>query len=108
MGLVFSSGNSGGIVSSQAYRDADAPRFIPGHATALAFIAMNFVTSAFMVWALNRENKRRDEKYGPPPGRDEVHDFEDPALLRKWGLDHLTRDELVELGDDHPAFRYVI
>jgi hypothetical protein len=26
MGLVFSSGNSGGIVSSQAYRNKDAPR----------------------------------------------------------------------------------
>jgi hypothetical protein len=26
MGLVFSAGNSGGIVSSQAYRNKDAPR----------------------------------------------------------------------------------
>ena len=28
MGLVFSSGNSGGIVASQAYRNKDAPRYV--------------------------------------------------------------------------------
>lgn len=108
MGLVFSAGNSGGIVSSQVYRDVDAPKFIPGHATALGFLAMHFITTAIIIWMCQRENKRRDTVYGPPPGRDEVHDFEDPELLRKWGLEHLTREELVELGDDHPAFRYVL
>lgn len=106
--MVFSAGNSGGIVASQAYRDADAPRFIPGHATALAFLVMHFATSALLIWMLGRENRRRDETYGPPPSIHEVEDFEDPANLRKWGLEGMSREELVELGDDHPAFRYVL
>ena len=61
MGLVFSAGNSGGIVSSEAYQNKDAPRlvsqkpsllllltrtrFTPGHAAALAFCALNCITA---------------------------------------------------------------
>jgi hypothetical protein len=108
MGMVFSAGNAGGIVSSQAYRDADSPRFIPGHATALGFLAMHFITSAILWFMFARENKRRDEKYGPPPGQNEVHDFEDPANLRRWGLEGLSRGDLINLGDQHPAYRYVL
>lgn len=108
MGMVFSAGNSGGIVASQAYRDTDAPRFIPGHGTALGFLAMHFATSAILWWMLARENKRRDMKYGPPPAKDEVHDFTDPAYIQKWGLEGMSREEVIELGDLHPAYRYVL
>ncbi|KAL0243529.1 hypothetical protein I308_105495 [Cryptococcus tetragattii IND107] len=106
MGLVFSAGNSGGIVSSQAYRNKDAPRFLPGHATAMAFCLLN-CSMAFLLYVMNkRENRRRDEKYGPAPLPDEVQEFEDPEYQRKWGLEGMTRAEIIELGDDHPAFRY--
>lgn len=104
LGLVFSCGNSGGIVSSQAYRNQDAPRFIPGHATALAFAAMCFVLSGILHIMLSRENKRRDAQYGPPP--DDAHEWDDPETLRRWGLENLTPEEVIALGDDHPAFRF--
>lgn len=106
MGLVFSAGNSGGIVSSQAYRNKDAPRFQPGHATAMAFCLLNG-SMALLLYIMNkRENRRRDEKYGPAPLPDEVQEYDDPAYQQKWGLEGMTRAEVVELGDDHPAFRY--
>ncbi|OCF37720.1 hypothetical protein I317_04076 [Kwoniella heveanensis CBS 569] len=108
MGLVFSAGNSGGIVSSQAYRDKDKPRFLPGHGTALAFCLLNCTMATIMYFGVRRENKRRDEMYGPPPRPDEVQEFEDPEYQRKWGLQGMTRAEIVELGDDHPAFRYIL
>ncbi|EIW68677.1 hypothetical protein TREMEDRAFT_44495 [Tremella mesenterica DSM 1558] len=106
MGLVFSAGNSGGIVSSEAYRNKDAPRFIPGHATAIAFAALCFSAALLLHITLSRENKRRDRVYGPPPQADEVYEWDDPATQRKWGLEGKTHAEIVALGDDHPAFRY--
>jgi len=107
MGMVFSAGNSGGIVSSQAYRNKDSPGFKVGHGTALAFAAMNGITAAIMYIALNRENKRRDQVYGPAPADDEVHDFESEEYRRKWGLEGMTRDQIIDLGDKHPAYRYI-
>lgn len=108
MGLVFSSGNSGGIVSSQAYRNKDAPEFRPGHGTALAFGAMCGIMALIFYLALKRENARRDRVYGPPPGPEEVQMIESEEYKRKWGLEGMTRDEIVELGDDHPAYRYIL
>ncbi|KAK8846631.1 hypothetical protein IAR55_005718 [Kwoniella newhampshirensis] len=108
MGMVFSCGNSGGIVSSQAYRNKDAPRFLPGHGTALAFCLLNFSMAIILYFANKKENRRRDEMYGPAPHPDEVQEFEDLEYKRRWGLDGMTRSEIVELGDDHPAFRYYL
>ena len=64
------------------------------------------ILSGLLHVLLTRENKRRDAKYGPPPHPDEVHEWEDPATQKKWGLDGMTKEEIVALGDDHPAFRY--
>nr|XP_018265893.1 uncharacterized protein I303_02269 [Kwoniella dejecticola CBS 10117]OBR88051.1 hypothetical protein I303_02269 [Kwoniella dejecticola CBS 10117] len=108
MGLVFSAGNSGGIVSSQAYRNKDAPRFLPGHGTALAFCLLNFTMATILYIGVKRENARRDAQYGPAPRPDEVQEFDDPEYLHKWGLQGMSRKEIVELGDDHPAYRYML
>jgi hypothetical protein len=108
MGLVFSAGNAGGIVSSQAYRNQDSPTFRPGHGTALGFSMLNFSMAGLLWWMNKRENKRRDAKYGPAPTADEKVDYNDPDNLKRWGLEGMTHDEIVELGDDHPAFRYVL
>ncbi|KAL7421740.1 hypothetical protein Q5752_003511 [Cryptotrichosporon argae] len=108
MGIVFSAGNTGGITSSQAYRTTDSPRYIPGHATALAFSCLCLICSALLWFLLARENRRREAKYGPPPGPDETHEYDSPEYLAKWGLEGMTRDEIVALGDDHPAFRFIL
>lgn len=106
--MVFSSGNAGGIVASLVYRGADAPRFFPGHGTAVGFCFANFSMAALLWWRLGKENKRRQDTYGSPPHEDEVHDTESPEYLRRWGLEGKSQKEILELGDDHPAFRYVL
>ncbi|WRT65141.1 uncharacterized protein IL334_002083 [Kwoniella shivajii] len=108
MGMVFSAGNSGGIVSSQAYRNKDAPRFLPGHGTALAFCLLNFTMAVILYLGVKKENQRRNDKFGPAPRPDEVQEYEDPEYQVRWGLQGMSRKEVVELGDDHPAFRYIL
>lgn len=110
MGLVFSAGNAGGIISSFAYRPADAPpkgHYVPGHATALSLISLTGVVSALLIFLLNRENKKRQAAFGSVQ-EDEHHDFEDEEYRRRWGLEGKTKQEIIDLGDEHPAFRFIL
>lgn len=106
MGLVFSCGNSGGIIASLVYRDQDKPRYLPGHATALAFVAMNGITSVIIYFGLKAANRKREREYGPVV-EGEKHNIDDPEYLARWGLTGMDRNEILNLGDDHPAFRYI-
>lgn len=111
LGMVFSTGNSGGIWASLAYRNQDAKKSPPyqvGHGTALAFAAMNGIMSVIIWFGLRRENRRRQEQYGPPPDKNEMHNVDDPEYRKRWGLENLTREEIFELGDRHPAFRFIL
>ena len=65
------------------------------------------VTALIFFIALRRENARRDKLYGPPPGEN-VEQYEMAEYQQKWGLEGMTRDQIIELGDDHPAFRYIL
>lgn len=110
MGLVFSAGNAGGIISSFAYRPADAPphgHYVPGHAVALSLISLAGIVSGILIFFLNRENKRREAKFGFVK-ENEVHDLEDDEYKRRWGLEGMSRQDIIDLGDKHPAFRYVL
>jgi len=110
MGVFFSIGNSAGIISSWSYPTKEAPRYIKGHAVAIGFTCLAIILATFLIIYNITENKRRDELYGVPAadGSDcsPAH-AGDPALLEKWGLKNKTRDEVIELGDKHPAFRYI-
>ncbi|WOO84993.1 putative transporterc [Vanrija pseudolonga] len=114
MGMVFSAGNSGGIWAALAYRSKDAKPtngqvpYLPGHATAMAFAAANVITSVILWFFMRRENQRREREYGPAPGPDEQHNIDDPAYRAKWGLEGMSRDDILNLGDDHPAFRFIL
>jgi hypothetical protein len=109
MGMVFSSGNSGGIVASQVYRAEHAPRYYPGHGTAVGFCLANFVTAALLWWFLARENKRRDIAYGKPSEVEEQNvDIDSREYIEKWGLEGKSRTEIIELGENHPGYRYVL
>jgi hypothetical protein len=109
MGMVFSSGNSGGIVASQVYRAEHAPRYFPGHGTAVGFCLANFVTAALLWWFLARENKRRDIAYGKPSEVEEQNvDIDSREYIEKWGLEGKSRTEIIELGENHPGYRYVL
>lgn len=59
-------GNLGGAVSGFVFRKTDGPRYISGHATLLACVAMSCILSIFMTIYLRRENARRDLAYKAP------------------------------------------
>ena len=108
MGMVFSSGNSGGIVASQVYRAENSPRYYPGHGTAVGFCLANFTMAALLWWYLSRENKRRDQAYGHIAGEDGNDDIDSQEYIQKWGLEGKSRTEIIELAENHPGYRYVL
>lgn len=57
---------------------------------------------------LRRENKRRDALYGPPPAEHETEGYESEEHKQRWGLEGMSREQIVELGDKHPAYRYIV
>jgi len=111
MGIFFSFGNSAGIISSNVYPLSDAPRYFLGHGIAIAFSGLAIVLCAFITMYNLRENARRDRVYGiPNPDGSDCSPLQagNPELLKKWGLEGKTRQEIIEMGDLHPAFRYII
>lgn len=49
MGMIFSLGNSGGIVASQIYRTNMAPRYLPAHGITLGFCAVSQIGTTMIV-----------------------------------------------------------
>ncbi|SGY43431.1 BQ5605_C001g00023 [Microbotryum silenes-dioicae] len=111
MGLFFSVGNSGGIVSSMVYFKQDAPRFIRGQSVGLGFTLMALVLSLGLTLHLGSENRAKDAKYGPVQEGDE--EFEQLPLelqrarTKAWRLEGVAPQQLSDLAENHPAFRYV-
>ncbi|KAJ8294910.1 putative transporter [Rhodotorula toruloides] len=113
MGVMFAVGNSGGIVSSLVYRTQDKPRYILGHAVGLGFAGMCVLLSIFMMVYFQRENARRDAKYGKVPdfvlganGEELTSVADDPEIRRRFGLDNMTDEQIEGLGDKNPLFRF--
>ncbi|PGG99779.1 hypothetical protein GX51_06151 [Blastomyces parvus] len=88
-GIAFqiSFGNIGGLVASNLFVPNSAPLFKAGYGSALALIFVCALLSTVFMLGLQRENKRRD------------------SGCRDYRFD-LCQDELENLGDDHPDFRY--
>ncbi|KAJ5644468.1 hypothetical protein N7507_010479 [Penicillium longicatenatum] len=84
-------GNLNGIVSSNIYREADAPRFYPGHGTVLAYLVVFLFGGSIVQYILlRRENakRRRGE--------------------RDHWIEGLSRSEIELLGDKRPDFMYTL
>ncbi len=101
--------------------------------------------SIVLYFGLRAENARRDRIYGPVSDSSSstqdgekfrfTEDVESEEYLKKWGLEGMTREEIIELGDDvsvgvgvgggqgsgkeegltlnaisfqHPAFRFIL
>ncbi|KAM0752161.1 putative MFS nicotinic acid transporter Tna1 [Meredithblackwellia eburnea MCA 4105] len=108
MGILFTVGNSGGIVSSLVYITHDSPRYFRGHGCGLGFAFMAVALSTLMTITNSRENARRDALYGTTPSNalDSMSEADKGAQLKIWGLDGMTEEEITALGDRHPGFRY--
>lgn len=79
--LQISIGNLGAVIGTQIYRTQMAPRYVPGHAVALAYLAANVAVAGITWWYLARENRKRealeasqpaDVKVGPIMSDDDV------------------------------------
>ncbi|EEP81007.1 conserved hypothetical protein [Uncinocarpus reesii 1704] len=80
-------GNSGGLVASNVFINSEKPYYSTGHGTSLGLVWICALScTAFFLWC-RRENKIRDAG-----GRDHRYS--------------LPEDELTNLGDDHPSFRF--
>lgn len=126
MGFIFSLGNSGkliacfflselsdsvllgGIIASEVYRSQDSPRYIPGQSVTFGFSCVCFITSIIMYFGLRRENRRREKLYGPPPGPGELSEWDSEEGEKRWGLEGMAKEEIADLGDDHPAHRFIL
>jgi len=111
MGIFFTLGNSAGIISSWVYPSTQAPRFFTGHGVAIGFAFMAIICAAILMFANARENARRDRLYGPlaADGNDNNPLRQNnPELIKRWGLEGMSRDEILDLGDNHPGYRYIL
>ncbi|KAK1248636.1 hypothetical protein MKX08_006856 [Trichoderma sp. CBMAI-0020] len=89
-GLQLTFGNASGIMSAFIYPALDGPRFIRGHAVSLSMVGVGICIYGFLWYSLWKANKRRDA--GELPREHEG----------------LLEEELKELGDDSPHYRYTI
>jgi MFS family permease len=111
--LVVSAANCGGIIGSQIYRSEDKPRYILGHAINLGFCVMAFITCSIAIIAFRLENRRRDRLYGPLVNNNSKTIVDLSGLgteedRRKWGYEHMSEEEIRDLGDKHAAWRYIL
>lgn len=60
--IIVSLGNAGGVISSFIYPSTDKPRYIKGHAICFAYCLIVVVSSTFMIFYLNRQNKKKEER----------------------------------------------
>ncbi|PHH71425.1 hypothetical protein CDD83_5204 [Cordyceps sp. RAO-2017] len=88
-GLQLTVGNVAGILSGFIYPKEDAPRYVRGHAITLAMVAMGTAIYGLMWLWFRRENRRRERE----PLAEEHR--------------RMKEDELEELGDDSPRYRYM-
>ncbi|CAO3587258.1 unnamed protein product [Absidia cylindrospora] len=72
-----------GLTATQIYRDSDGPTYRIGHAICLTFSFLAIFMTLFLRYLLARENKRRDELYGPVEMKETaVTDGEDDGSTR--------------------------
>lgn len=80
-------GNLGGIVASNIFLKREAPEYTTGFGTALGFLAMTIVMATIFYVGLIWENKKRDRG-------ERDYRYEE------------GEEELNNMGDDHPRFRF--
>lgn len=94
MALLISVGNMGGIMGSNIYLAREAPVYHTGFGVSLAMCVAAIIMTLVLRWAYNKENKKRD------------------ALVAEHGEDAIraryTEQEMLDLGDRSPFFRYTL
>ncbi|KAH8195450.1 hypothetical protein TruAng_010375 [Truncatella angustata] len=81
-------GNSSGIMTPFIYLTAEGPRYIRGNAVSLSMVGMATCIYGFMLFWFRKQNAKRDAGHTDP-----IHEG-------------LSEEELTELGDESPHYRY--
>lgn len=81
-------GNLAGVYASNWYRTQDAPKYLLGHGMEIMVICFGLIAVNVLRWRYKSINKAREQQ----------HD----------AGSNLTEEELAELGDRAPTFRYQI
>ncbi|KAJ6089035.1 hypothetical protein N7499_003882 [Penicillium canescens] len=81
-------GTMAGAAASNFYRSEDAPRYRLGHALVLVFAALGLLAMIFYYVICRRINSKRDSKADRVP--------------------RFVAEDLVDLGDKAPSFRYTL
>ncbi|KAI8939606.1 hypothetical protein NX059_003369 [Plenodomus lindquistii] len=89
-GLQLSIGNCAGIMSAFIYPTRDRPRFVKGHGITMAMVGFAIVCYAVLWFQFRKINSRREKG-------------EEEHLIAG-----MSDDEVAEMGDDSPRFRYTI
>ncbi|GAW26552.1 putative major facilitator superfamily protein [Rosellinia necatrix] len=90
-GIQLSLGNTSGLVATNVFLDRESPRYVTGYAVALALTWLGAAAATVLVLALRAENRRRD------------------AGARDYRLRRgRPAEEVRNLGDDHPSFRFTL
>jgi len=89
-------GNFGGLIASNIYINSQGGRFFIGHGTNLGLLAMGMIASPLYAYLLDRENKKREAWT--------ANQLALPENERKF----FTIEELHNLGDKAPEFRYTV
>ncbi|KAK8054830.1 major facilitator superfamily transporter [Apiospora rasikravindrae] len=87
-GMNLTMGNMSGIMAPFIYLTAEGPRYIRGNAVSLSMVGMAVGLYGFLWFWFRRENKRRD------------------AGQVSAEHAHLSEEDLMELGDESPHYRY--
>jgi len=94
MALHIGLGNFGGAFATVIYRSQDSPRYILGHGLELMFVGIGLIFVPIAVFVYKRINAQRDAA-------------ERLALERGEKIQY-SNQELRELGDRAPNFRYTL
>ncbi|KAG1731485.1 MFS general substrate transporter [Suillus paluster] len=94
MALQIGIENFSGAIASNIYRSQDSPRFILGHALELMLVGIGLVVLPIIVFRYKRINAQRDAAERLVMERGEKVQYSD--------------EELRELGDRAPDFRYTL
>lgn len=94
MALLISVGNLGGIAGSNIFLAAQAPRYPTGFGTGLGICVTAIVMAFILRVAYRRENEKRDR----------FMEGKTDAEIRAM----YTEQELLDMGDKSPFFRYTL
>ncbi|RVD80425.1 uncharacterized protein DFL_008322 [Arthrobotrys flagrans] len=89
-GFQLTMGNASGVMSAYLYPAKDGPRFVKGHAVTIAMLSVGIMAYGALLTYYISENKARD------------------AGKRDHLIEGKSEEEINEMGDDSPRFRYVI